>query len=288
MTSENLDARIGMAVPLQSEIDKKLAARHNRRMRGKPGDGERSWANLPEGPEIIGETTPLPQRSARSAATRERLMDAAELLFARSGYTGVSVRDVTDLARTRLAHITYNFGSKQNLYLEVLRRRAVPLAEDREQALAALLANPPSDDRDWLRGYVDAYVDPALARLASNDPGWKSYLRLIANVAYSRLWPQSLIGPYNETAYVYIDALTKRFPEAGSALIQHLFLMMVASSMYTLARTGRVETFDRPAFASDDLDVLGPMTKTFIANGLIGAIAPHPRIIDRDFLGGLR
>lgn len=199
-------------------------------------------------------------------------MDAAELLFARSGYTGVSVRDVTDLARTRLAHITYNFGSKQNLYLEVLRRRAVPLAEDRERALATLLADPPVDDRDWLRGYVDAYVDPALARLASNDQGWRSYLRLIANVAYSRLWPQSLIGPYNETAYLYIDALTSRFPNAGPVLVQHLFLMMVASSMYTLARTGRVETFDRPAFASDDLDVLGPLTKRFIVDGLAAAL----------------
>lgn len=272
MTSRNASARAAPPVPAQSDIDKKLTARHNRRMRGKPDDGERSWVDLPEGPEIIGETTPLPQRSARSAATRERLMDAAELLFARSGYTGVSVRDVTDLARTRLAHITYIFGSKQNLYLEVLRRRAVPLAEDREQALAGLLANPPSDDRDWLRGYVDAYVDPALARLASNDPGWKSYLRLIANVAYSRLWPQSLIGPYNETAYVYIDALTKRFPGAGPILAQHLFLMMVASSMYTLARTGRVETFVQPAFASDDLDVLGPMTKRFIFDGLVAAL----------------
>lgn len=272
MTSRIAIGRVDQVAPLQSEIDQKLAARHNRRMRGKPDDGENSWADLPEGPEIIGETTPLPQRSARSAATRERLMDAAELLFARSGYTGVSVRDVTDLARTRLAHITYIFGSKQNLYLEVLRRRAVPLAEDREQALANLLANPPADDREWLQGYVDAYVDPALARLASKDTGWKSYLRLIANVAYSRLWPQSLIGPYNETAYVYINALTQRFPKAGPALIQHLFLMMVASSMYTLARTGRVETFNQPAFASDDLDVLGPMTKQFIVDGLSAAL----------------
>lgn len=272
MTSKKAGSPNDKARPLQSVIDQKLAARHNRRMRGKPEDGERSWADLPEGPEIIGETTPLPQRSPRSDATRERLLDAAELLFARSGYTGVSVRDVTDLARTRLAHITYNFGSKQNLYLEVLRRRAVPLAEDRERALASMLADPPSDNRGWLRGFVDAYVDPALARLASNDPGWKSYLRLIANVAYSRLWPQSLVGPYNETAYMYIDALAKRFSKAGPILVQHLFLMMVASSMYTLARTGRVETFDRPAFASDDLDLLGPMTKQFIVDGFVAAL----------------
>jgi AcrR family transcriptional regulator len=262
----------GDAVPLEADVGEKLAARHNRRMRGKPEDGTVGWEHLPEGPEIIGETTPLPQRSARSTTTRERLLDAAELLFAKSGYTGVSVRDVTDLAGTRLAHVTYIFGSKQNLYLEVLRRRAVPLAQDREQALAALLANPPPEDREWLQAYVDAYVEPALARLRSGEPGWKSYLRLIANVAYSRLWPQSLIGPYNETAYVYIDALTERFPSAGPSLVQHLFLMMVASSMYTLARTGRVETFRQPAFASDDLDYLGPMTCRFIVDGLAAAL----------------
>ena len=272
MTSDDVGALPEASVPLRSEIGQKLAARHNRRMRGDPDSGEASWADLPEGPEIIGETTPLPQRSRRSDAIRERLMDAAELLFARSGYTGVSVRDVTDLAQTRLAHITYNFGSKQNLYLAVLRRRAVPLAVDRERALETLLADPPADDQAWLRGYVDAYVDPALARLASGETGWRSYLRLIGNVAYSRLWPQSLIGPYNETAYVYIDALSRRFPKAGPVLTQHLFLMMVASSMYTLARTGRVETFNQPAFASDDLDLLGPMTKQFIVDGLSAAL----------------
>jgi AcrR family transcriptional regulator len=272
MASEEFQAGREQPGAVLSEIDAKLAARHNRRMRGKPDDGAASWAHIPEGPEIIGETTPLPQRSARSDGTRERLLDVAEMLFARSGYTGVSVRDVTDLAQTRLAHVTYIFGSKQNLYLEVLRRRAGPLAEDRERALAALLADPPTGDLEWLRGYVAAYVEPAVARLRSGEAGWKSYLRLIANVAYSRLWPNSLIGPYNETAYRYLEALQDRFPVASPILAQHLFLMMVASSMYTLARTGRVETFAQPAFSSDDLDTLGPLTRQFIVDGFAGAL----------------
>jgi hypothetical protein len=45
--------------------------------------------------------------------------------------------------------------------------------------------------------------------------------------------------------------------------------------MYTLARTGRVETFERPAFASDDLDRLGPQTKRFIQGGLKALFLPR-------------
>ena len=56
---------------------------------------------------------------------------------------------------------------------------------------------------------------------------------------------------------------------------QNLFLMMVASSMYTLARTGRVETLDEPAFSSDDLYLLGPRTKEFIVNGMAAVLVPQ-------------
>ena len=77
------------------------------------------------GGEIVGPVTAPPVRYKKSAAIQKKLLDTAEYLFARWGYAAVSIRDVTSLARMRVANVSYYFGSKQNLYYEVLRRRAM-------------------------------------------------------------------------------------------------------------------------------------------------------------------
>ncbi|NOZ95754.1 MAG: TetR/AcrR family transcriptional regulator [Acidobacteria bacterium] len=67
-------------------------------------------------------------------STRQRLLEAAPELFARSGYRGASVRDICDAARANPGAVSYHFGSKRQLYRAVLRRAADEVAaavEDR-------------------------------------------------------------------------------------------------------------------------------------------------------------
>lgn len=58
--------------------------------------------------------------------TRENILNSAEVLFAREGYRGVSIREITSVARCNQALVNYHFGNKQNLYLEVFRSRWLP------------------------------------------------------------------------------------------------------------------------------------------------------------------
>jgi AcrR family transcriptional regulator len=255
----------------------RIAARRSLRLVGRKLDPQAlKHASVLEGPELVGAVTAVPERSARAEPIRQRLMDAAELLFARWGYTGVSVRDVTELAGTRLADVTYYFGSKQNLYFEVLKRRATPLGEARVTALRACDARR-LKGRAYLEAWVDAYLDPPLQLLACGEPGWDYYLRLIAQVAYSRLWPDTFTSYYNVTAEEFMASLAARFPQASAALIQHCFLMLTATTMYTLARTGRAETFAKPAFRSSDMDILGPLTRDFVVLALGGLLMAKAR-----------
>jgi len=53
--------------------------------------------------------------------TRERLLHAASELFASTGFHGAKVRDIAGSAGANLAAANYHFGSKAELYLEVLR-----------------------------------------------------------------------------------------------------------------------------------------------------------------------
>src|SRR4029079_18166775 len=71
--------------------------------------------------------------------TRERLMKAAEVLFARRGYGGTSVRAITTAARCNLAAVNYHFGSKSGLYRWMFEGLLSRLRERRDQDLRRAL-----------------------------------------------------------------------------------------------------------------------------------------------------
>jgi AcrR family transcriptional regulator len=58
---------------------------------------------------------------ADDAATRARVLAAATRLFAERGFHGTTVRDIATTARANVASGHYHFGSKRDLYVEVLR-----------------------------------------------------------------------------------------------------------------------------------------------------------------------
>jgi AcrR family transcriptional regulator len=65
-----------------------------------------------------------------SDITRERIMKAAERLFADRGYDGTSIRAIVAKARVNQAAINYHFDGKDGLYREVLRAAFRALTED--------------------------------------------------------------------------------------------------------------------------------------------------------------
>jgi AcrR family transcriptional regulator len=109
--------------------------------------------------------------------TKERLLAAAEKLFAERGFDDVSVRDLAAEAAVNVAAVNYHFQGKENLYQEVLRRR---LEFKREKSLAALRAAPRDDAgqpvlEELIRGFVAQYLEEILA-----TPHGENFMRLIA------------------------------------------------------------------------------------------------------------
>ena len=128
------------------------------------------------GAEIVGPVTAAAGCAIRNPPTfRRKLLDTAEYLFARWGYAAVSIRDVTSLARMRVANVSYYFGSKQNLYYEVLRRRAEPLSRMRLERIRAARAQKMSREQK-LNALVAAYADPPLELSQSGDAGLEEFL----------------------------------------------------------------------------------------------------------------
>ena len=65
--------------------------------------------------------------------TKERILDAAELLFAAHGFAGTSLRAVTREAGVNLAAVHYPYGTEEDLLRAVLGR--IVIAVNRETSL---------------------------------------------------------------------------------------------------------------------------------------------------------
>jgi AcrR family transcriptional regulator len=102
--------------------------------------------------------------------TRDRLLRAAEYLFARSGID-VPIREIHERAGQRNASaIQYHFGSKQDLIRAVMERHALSLA-----AIAEVRADLRAR-RDDPRGLVEAIVRRIARYLATAET--RDYVRI--------------------------------------------------------------------------------------------------------------
>lgn len=68
-------------------------------------------------------------RTARGERTRERILDAAEALFADHGFAGTALRDVAAAVGLRTPSLYNHFESKDELYAAVLERGIRPVIE---------------------------------------------------------------------------------------------------------------------------------------------------------------
>jgi AcrR family transcriptional regulator len=58
---------------------------------------------------------------ASSDPTRQRLLEAAELVFAETGFEAASVREICRRAEANVSAINYHFGDKRRLYIETVK-----------------------------------------------------------------------------------------------------------------------------------------------------------------------
>ncbi|HAI45642.1 MAG TPA: TetR/AcrR family transcriptional regulator, partial [Stenotrophomonas sp.] len=108
-------------------------------------------------------------------STKDRILGAAEELFAQHGFAGTSLRQVTSQADVNIAAVNYHFGSKENLVNEVFRRRMDEMTAARLAQLEAARREHPGQ----LRPVLAAFVEPALAMAQDRQTGG-AFVRVIA------------------------------------------------------------------------------------------------------------
>jgi AcrR family transcriptional regulator len=84
--------------------------------------------------------------------TKQKIMDAAEKLFAELSVEGASLRAITDAAGVNLGSVYYYFKNKEQLVQEVLQRRLDQFNQEGEAQIASIMKyqRTPSIRDIWL------------------------------------------------------------------------------------------------------------------------------------------
>ncbi len=91
-------------------------------------------------------TTPGMRRSPRREATRQRLLNAAVELFGERGVLGSSVEEICERAGFTRGAFYSNFESKDELCLDVLRRKGEQYLSAMQAAIAVIPTEPGTTD----------------------------------------------------------------------------------------------------------------------------------------------
>ncbi len=131
-----------------------------------------------------------------SPRARDKLLEAALLLFGKDGFFAVSEDDLIKEAKVSRGILVYHFGNKEGLLQEVLHSH-IP------QVRAVIPAS------DQAKGDISCWVDAWINSLHAYPHWWKCFFRLSLHPE-SQQWIESF-KPFSETFALYREGLRTYF-----------------------------------------------------------------------------
>lgn len=189
----------------------------------------------------------------RSAETRQRVLDAASALFAERGFHATTVRDIARRAGVNLAAAHYHFGSKDTLYLEVMRQQFDAVMRSLADRRALFTGGRPS--RAALIEMLRERVAVMLEMLLGPPPGLPGTLML-----------REMLDPSAALTDI-VRQFVRPHKEEIAALVAHLAPKLDAAAIercvYSIV--GQIFFYRTQLAALPHLSDTPPMTKRWIA-----------------------
>ena len=171
-------------------------------------------------------------------STRQRILGAAEELFAERGFAAASLRQVTAAAKVNLAAVNYHFGSKNNLIEEVFRRRLDELSRRRLERLAELAKSRAMT----LETLLDAFITPAL-ELSLDREGGSVFMRVLARAfaEHNSNLRKFLSDNYGYVLKDFAAAFAQLLPQLDKEELYWRLDIAVGALTYAMADFGMIQ-----------------------------------------------
>jgi AcrR family transcriptional regulator len=185
--------------------------------------------------------------------TKQRILDAAEHLFARDGYRGTSLRAITGQADVNLAAVNYHFGSKEALLEEVIKRRLLPLNQIRRQRIEQVRDDARNEDKHPdIKLVLLAFIEPTLL-FKESHPEAENFVTFIG---------RSITDPDDTVRQVFhkfikplfhllFETACEALPELPKDLVFWRLHFTLGSLFHTLHICGKFKTDESIHFDTD-------------------------------------
>jgi len=201
--------------------------------------------------------------------TRQRILDAAELLFTQYGFEATTLRRITGAAEVNLAAVNYHFGSKEELIRELFRRRLTWLNQQRLQELDRLEAE--AGDKPLKPSQIlEVFFGVALRMAADTKGGGRAFMRLLGRT-YAK--PSDFVRGFLAEEYAAVvarfkAALIKALPGVPGEEILWRFHFMLGAMSYAISGTDALHIVAEDALDDDDAEALYARLMSFMLGGL--------------------
>jgi TetR/AcrR family transcriptional regulator, regulator of cefoperazone and chloramphenicol sensitivity len=157
----------------------------------------------------------------RASDTRERLLQAAGEVFARSGFREATVREICQLAGANVAAVNYHFGNKEGLYSSVLK---YALRSAMQKFPLDMGLNEYSTPLERLEAFVRSFL---LRILDEGRPAWHGKL-MAREVAEPTTALDQVVEEIIQPLQARLIAIVKEFiPTAGRDEVVHLSALSI-------------------------------------------------------------
>lgn len=199
---------------------------------------------------------------------RERILAAAEQVFADLGFDGASVRQIATRAAVPIGLVSYHFGGKLGAYRAVFERRTPAVVEQRRAGLA--LAELEDDPDRRLALVVKAVLVPMLNLRTGEGRG--SFGTLLAREvadpkSVERGIIQSMLDPVAQSV---IEQLHAVLPGRTDAQVHWAYQAMIGTMVFVMADAGRIKRLSGGAADPEDADAAVRHLLPLLLDGLRG------------------
>lgn len=224
----------------------------------------------PRSPASTTKTAPArrgrPPKDQKAGETREAILDAAENLFSKHGFYGVTIREVAREAGVDTALVHYYFGAKRGLFDAVFNRRAEVWNSERVDAINRYAEA--AGDEMTLEGILEAFLRPPFEWALTGGPGWKHYSALVAQTnAIPTFGGETMARYFDPAIRSLIDLIRHVLPGARDEDLYWAWHNLSGALTLTLGETGRLDLLSNGLCRSGDLETAHRYMVRFAAAG---------------------
>ena len=199
-------------------------------------------------------------------ASIERILDAAEQLFAEFGYHGVTLKDVAARVGVSSTLIHYHFNGKESIYEAVWGRKAPISARNRLEAMR--LYAEEAGDNVTVEGALHAWIDTDLNVQIDDEEQWVAFGKIAAQANSATGWGAGRMTKYfNPVVLALIDLLKKAMPDCDEETIFWGYHFVSGAMTHNMARTGRLDELSHGLCSSNDFVSIKRHMARFMAAG---------------------